>query len=187
MVFHIKLAALIAVPLLIFFPSLALAQGIHFSVSPAEVRIDNLLPGETTEFELTIRNGDDINRAFTLTTFHPPQKQRRAGRAEFPDDSWISFSSQEITVTAGAQTNVRVTLAIPQQPELAGKDWEIWLAVTAESPDLLGVRLYVRLLVSTKAQTQGKVNLGLVIGIAAAIILLGYAGYHYFRRRTEGR
>lgn len=168
---------------IILFPSPAQAQG--FSVSPAEVKIDNLPPGEAAEFELTIHNKEEAAHAFTIATFQPPEEERREGRAEFPDDSWISFSSQEIEVAANSQANVTVKVAIPREQKWAGEDWEIWLGVAAESSDLLAVRLYVRLLVSTSPIVGGKFNIGLFAGIVVGMILLGCGGYYYFRRKAK--
>ena len=185
MVGHIKLAGLIAIFLVVFFPSLTLAQDVNFGVSPAEVRINDLPPGEATEFELTIRNKDDTAHVFTVATFQPSEEDRREGRTEFPDDSWISFSSQEIEVAANSEANVTVTVAIPREQKWAGEDWETWLGVAAESSDLLAVKLYVRLLVSTNPAVEARSNAGLVAGIVVGIVLLGYGGYYYFRRKTR--
>ncbi|MEE8620372.1 MAG: hypothetical protein V3T06_04755, partial [Dehalococcoidia bacterium] len=149
MIRYIKLAGLIAALLVVFLPTITLAQEFRFSISPSEVHIDNLPPGETSEFELTIHNKEELAHNFTLTTFQPPEEERREGRAEFPDGSWISFSSPEIEVAANSGANVTVTVAIPREPKWAGKEWETWLGVTAESRDLLTVQLYTRLLVST--------------------------------------
>ena len=185
MIRHIKLAGLIAALLVIFLPSFTLAQDFSFSISPAEVHIDDLPLGEATEFELTIRNKDEIAHVFTFTTFQPPEEERREGRTEFPDDSWISFSSPEIEIAAGSEANVTVTVTIPQEQKWAGEHWETWLGVAAESSDLLAIRLYVRLLVSTNPAAEARSNAGLFAGIAAAIVLLGYGGYYYFRRKTK--
>jgi len=182
---RIKLTGLIAALLVIFLPSFTLAQEVNFGVSPAEVRINDLPPGGTAEFELTIHNKDAIAHVFTFTAFHPPEEERREGRAEFPDDSWISFSSPEIEVAANSQANVTVTVSIPQEQEWAGEDWETWLGVAAESSDLLGVKLYVRLLVSTTPAAGGKSNRGVFAGIAVAIVLLGCGVYYYFRRKAK--
>ena len=182
MVGHVKLAGLIAALLVIFFPSFTLAQDVHFGVSPAEVKIDNLPPGEAAQFELTIHNEDEAPHVFTITTFQPLEENREKGRAEFPDDSWISFSSPEIEVLAKSEANVTVTVAIPQEQKWAGEDWETWLGVTAESSDLLGVKLYVRLLVSTGGARS---NAGLFAGIVVGITFLGCGGYYYFRRKAR--
>jgi hypothetical protein len=182
MIGRIKLAGVIAASLVIFLPSFTLAQDVNFSISPAEVRINDLPPGEATEFELTIHNKDEIAHVFTFTTFQPPEEERREGRAEFPDDSWISFSSPGIEVPANSEANVTVTVAIPREQKWAGEDWETWLGVAAESSDLLAVRLDVRLLVSTSGT---KSNIGLLAGIAVAIVLFGYGGDYYFRRKAK--
>lgn len=177
---HIKLAGLIAALLAIFLPSFTQAQ--VFSVSPKEVNIDNLPPGEAAEFELTIYNKDEAAHVFALTTFHPQKEERRPGRAEFPDDSWISFSPQEIELPANSEAKVKVTVSIPSNTKWAGQDWEIWLGVTSASSVLLAVKLYVRLLVSTSGTGS---NIRLLAGIAVAVILLGYGAYYYFRHKAR--
>jgi len=185
MIRHIKLAGLIAALLVIFLPSFTLAQDVNFSVSPAEIHIDDLPPGEVAEFKLTIHNKEELAHNFTFTTFQPSEEERREGRAEFPDDSWISFPSQEIEVASNSEANVTVTVAIPREQKWAGGDWEIWLGVAAESSDLLAVRLYARLLVSTNPAADARSNAGLVAGIVAGIVLLGCGGYYYFRRKAK--
>ena len=181
----IKLAGLIAALLVVLLPSYALAQEFKFSVSPAEVHIDDLPPGETSEFELTIHNKEELAHNFALTTFQPPEEERREGRVEFPDYSWISFSSQEIEVAANSDTEITVTLTIPQEPKWAGKEWEAWLGVTAESGDLLAVRLYTRLLVSSAPVIRTRLDAGLVAGIVVGIVIFGCGSYLYFRRKTR--
>jgi len=187
MIRHIKLAGLIVALLVILLPSVTLAQDFIFSVSPAEVSIDNLPPGEAAEFELTIYNKDEITHNFTLTIFQPPEEERREGRTKFPEDSWISLSSQEIEVTANAEAKITVRVAIPREQKRTGEDWETWLGVAAESSDLLSVKLYVRLLVSTPPATEASSNAGLVAGIIVGIALLGYGGYYYFRRKAKSK
>jgi hypothetical protein len=187
MIRHIKLAGLIIALLAIFLPSFTLAQDVNFSVSPAEVHIDDLPPGETAEFELTIHNKEEPAHNFTFTTFQPPEEERREGRAEFPDDSWISFSSPKIEVAAKSEANVTVTVAIPREQKLSGEEWEIWLGVTAESRDLLAVRLYARLLVSTTPAVGARPNAGLVAGIVVGIVLFGCGSYYYFRRKAKSK
>jgi len=173
--------------LIILLPSVTLADtpAQSFGVAPTEVSIDNLPPGEAAEFQLTIRNQEETARVFALTIFQPPEEDRREGRAEFPDDSWISFSSQEIPLAAKSEASINVTVAIPPGQEWAGKDWEIWLGVAAESSELLTVKFYVRLLVSTRAAAEAEPNPGLVAGIAAAAAFVGYGAYYYLRRKTK--
>ena len=187
MVRRIKLAGLIAASLVILLPSFTLAQDVNFSVSPAEVKIDNLPPGEAAEFELTIHNKYEADHLFVLTIFQPPEEERREERAEFPYDNWISLSSQEIEVAANSEANVTVTVSIPGEQKWAGADWEIWLGVAPESSDLLAVRLYARLLVSTTPAMETGANTLLVVGIVVGTILLGCGGYYYFRRKAKAK
>jgi hypothetical protein len=178
---------LVAALPVIFLPSFALAQSAvqYISVSPAEIDINNLPPGETAEFELTIRNQEELAHVFTLTTFQPTEHNRREGRAGLPDDSWITFSPRKVEVDAGDEASVKVTVDVPPEQEWAGKDWEIWLGVAAESDELLVVKLYVRLLVSTMAAAEAKPSTGLVVGIAAAAILLGCGAYYCLKHKTR--
>jgi hypothetical protein len=182
MVRRIKLAVCITTFLIIFLPSFTLAQDVYFSIFPAEVRINNLTPGDVAQFELTVHNKDEIAHNFTFATFQPTEEQRKEGWAEFPDDSWISFSSPEIEVTANSEANVTVTVSMPQEQKCAGEDWETWLGVASESSALLTVKLYVRLLVSTGGH---KSNIGLVVVIVVVIILTFYCGYRYFKRKAK--
>jgi hypothetical protein len=76
-------------------------------------------------------------------------------------------------------------VAIPGEQKWAGGDWEIWLGVAAESSDLLAVRLYVRLLLSTTPAMEARSNVGLVAGIVVGIVFLGCGGYYYFRRKAK--
>ncbi len=182
-----KSAVLIAALPLILLPSFALADTAiqYITVAPAEVNINNLSPGEPTEFELTIHNQEELAHTFALTTFQPTEHDRREGRADLPDDSWIIFSPHKIEVDAGDEASVKVTVAVPPGQEWAGQDWEIWLGVTAESTDVLVVKLYVRLLVSTSAAVEAESNAELVVGIAAVAVVLGYAAHYYSRRKTR--
>jgi len=182
MIQHVKLVGLTVALLFVFLPSAALAQS--FSLSPAEVRIDSLSPGEEAEFKLTIHNKDDINHTFMLTTYNPKKSERREGRAEFPDESWVGFSLQEIEVAGNSNSKVEVSIAIPKDQRWAGKDWEIWLGVKPKTSDLLVVNYYVRILVSTSSEVRGGPNIALVVGIVIGISLLGY-GVYYSRRKPK--
>jgi hypothetical protein len=182
MVGRIVLAGLATGVLTALVPLPTLAQNVNFSVVPAEVHIADLLPGDEAGFALTIHNKDDTVHNYTIATFPPLQDQTREGRAQFPDADWIAFSRQRMEITADSQANVTVVVAIPREQRWAARDWETWLAVTAESTDMLAVKLYVRLLVSTGGT---RVNTSLVASIAAAVLLLGCGGYYYFRRRSK--
>lgn len=182
MVGHIKLAPLTALALIILAPSSAFAQGTSLAVYPAEARVDNLPPGGTAAFNLTITNKDAVDHVFVFSTFQPRRSERREGRAPFPDDSWITFSPPQIIVGPGAQANVTVTVAIPPDNRWAGRAWETWLGVTAESSNLLGLQLYVRLLVSTNGN---RFNAEVAMVTFLAAILLGCGLYYHFRRTTD--
>ncbi len=176
------LIGLIAASVVIFSPSVAQAQS--FSISPAEVEINNLSPGEETEFSLTIRNKDNVSQTFMLFTYNPQESRRREGKSEFPDSSWISFSPQEMEVAAGSGAAIKVKVAIPPNQKWANKDWEVWLGVKPETSDLLVVNYYIRLLISTSSSVESSSNIGLIAGSAVGVILLA-GGIYYFRRKAS--
>jgi len=179
---HLVYLAAFLLIVIILFPFPAQAQ--NFSVSPMEIKIDNLSPGGEAQFNLTIRNKEDVNHVFALTTYNPGESERREGRAEFPDDSWISFSSRKVSVEANSEAKAKVTVAIPANQKWAGKDWEIWLRVCPEEREFLVVNYYIRLLVSTGGEVETGTNVGVVIGIVVGILLLGCVVY-YFRRKAK--
>jgi hypothetical protein len=179
---HLVYLAAFLLIVIILFPFPAQAQ--NFSVSPMEIKIDNLSPGGKAQFNLTIRNKEDVNHVFALTTYNPGESERREGRAEFPDDSWISFSSRKVSVEANSEAKAKVTVAIPANQKWAGKDWEIWLRVCPEEREFLVVNYYIRLLVSTGGEVETGTNVGVVIGIVVGILLLGCVVY-YFRRKAK--
>ena len=172
---------LVIVLLALLSPSTALAW--RFSVSPAEVKIDNLPPGEEVEFNLIVHNKGNAGHAFSLATYNPEESERRQGRAEFPDSSWVSFPRQ-VKVQANSEAEAKVKVAIPPEQKWENKDWEIWLRVAPEEKELLVVNYYIRLLVSTGSEAGGGPNIPLVVGIVFGTLLSGY-GVYYFRCRTK--
>jgi len=179
---HLVYLAAFLLIVIILFPFPAQAQ--NFSVSPMEIKIDNLSLGGEAQFNLTVRNKEDVNHVFALTTYNPEESERREGRAEFPNDSWISFSSQKVSVEANSEAKVKVTVAIPANQKWAGKDWEIWLRVYPEEQEFLVVNYYIRLLVSTGGEVEAGMNAGVVVGIVGGILLAACVVY-YFRRKAK--
>lgn len=143
-----------AVVIILFFaPQQPLKRSL--GVSPYETRVIDLIPGGETSFELTIYNNDAMPHNFTFSTYHPQAEERRADRAAFPNASWIRFSEKELGLAADSEGEIEVNVAIPPEPEYAGKDYEIWLGITTESEALVTIRLYARLLVSTIGVNAG--------------------------------
>ena len=182
---RIGLFGLLTAFLVIFLSSSALADDINFGVVPAEVRIDNLRPGETEKFELVIHNNDAVSRTFTLATFPPQQGQEKEGATRFPDASWVDFSPDRIDVSPYGEATVTVAVAIPREQEWTNQNWEAWLGVATESSDLLGVKLYARVLVSTGPTLASRFGIGFFAGVGLAAALICCGGVYYFRRRAR--
>ena len=163
-----------------------------FSVSPPEVEIDNLSPGQVAEFNLTIHNKDNISHTFMLTTHNPEESERRPERAEFPNSTWLSFPHQ-VEVQANSEAKAKVKVAIPPQQEWADKDWEVWLSITPEDKDFLVVNYYIRILVSTgeggeRIETASPgTGSHIVLTVGVIVLLLLGCGIYYFRRKVKAK
>jgi hypothetical protein len=173
---------LIPALLVILLPSSVLAWS--YSVSPAVKEINNVSPGGEAEFNLIIHNKDNTSHTFMLTTYNPEESERRQGKAEFPDSSWVSFSTQELQVAANSESEVTVTVVIPAEQEWVDKDWEIWLSIMPADGDLLVVNYYVRLLVSTGGGVENGSNVGLIVGaVAGMIVIVGLITWEARRKK----
>ncbi|MCD6230937.1 MAG: hypothetical protein J7J88_03610 [Dehalococcoidia bacterium] len=165
--------------LFIILPSPVLA--LTFSVSPAEVKVAHLEPGQEVTFNITISNKDNINHVFTLDTYNPKESERRPGEALFPVSSWISFL-QQVDVPANSNAQVKVTIDIPESQEWYDKNWEIWLKVSADEESLVTVNYYIRLLVST-TDLELNTSYRWIIGVIVTIIF--FSGYTVYRSRRR--
>ena len=79
---HLVWLALVLLIAVILVPAIVQAQ--NFSVSPVEVEIDNLSPGGEAQFNLTIRNKEDVNHVFALTTIILENQKEGKGELNFP-------------------------------------------------------------------------------------------------------
>lgn len=172
------LSWLIAILLAILLPSPANAWS--FYVSPSEVDIDNLSPGDSVEFEFSIYNKENESHVFSLNTYAPPKTELRHGKSTFPDDSWVRLP-QRVEVPANSERETTVTVTIPQQQEWAEKEWEIWLHISPERMGQLTVNYYIRLLISTDTETNTTQQLNPLLVIFATL-LLAYGIYHFYRK-----
>ena len=172
------LSWLITILIAILLPSPAIAWS--FYVSPSEVDIKNLSPGDNAEFEFSIYNKENESHVFNLNTYIPEKTEIRQGRSTFPDDSWVSLP-QQVEVPANSEREITVKVTIPQKQEWAGKEWEIWLCIASERIEQLTVNYYIRLLISTGAETNTTYQLKPILTIAVTL-LLAYGVYHCYRK-----
>lgn len=172
------LSWLIAIFLAILLPSPVNAWS--FYISPSEVDIDNLSPGDSVKFEFSIYNKENESHVFSLNTYTPQKTELRQGRSIFPDDNWIKLP-QHIKVSANSERETTVTVTIPQQQEWAEKEWEIWLHISPERTGQLTVNYYIRLLISTDTETNATQQLNPILVIFTTL-LLAYGIYHFYRK-----
>jgi len=172
------LSWLVTLLLIILLPSPAIAGS--FYVSPSEVYIKNLSPGDVTEFEFSIYNKENESYVFNLITYLPEDTELRQGRSTFPDNNWISVPKQ-IEVPANSEREITVKIAIPQKQELSEKDWEAWLRIAPERTERLTVNYYIRLLISTDAETIATYQLKPILVISTTLLLV-YGAYLIYRK-----
>lgn len=151
-----------------------------FSVSPSEVEIESLSPGNKAEFELSIHNKESINQIFYLSSYLPDETDIRQGRTVVPDDSWISLPAQVI-VPANSEKDITIAVSIPQSQKWKGKNWESWLAISPETVEIIVVNYYVRLLLSTGEATNA-VPHSAQIAIIVSTVVLFYVLCSYYRK-----
>ena len=172
------LSWLISILLAILLPSPAIAWS--FYVSPSEIYIKNLSPGDNTEFEFSIYNKENESHVYNLNTYIPEKTEIRQGRSTFPDDSWVSLP-KKVEVPANSEREITVKVTIPQKQEWAGKEWEIWLCIAPERIERLTVNYYIRLLISTGAETDTTHQLKPILVIFTTLLLV-YGAFLFYRK-----
>jgi uncharacterized membrane protein len=168
----------ITILLAILLPSPAIAWS--FYVSPSEVDINNLSPGDNAEFEFSIYNKENESHVYSLNTYIPEKTEIRQGRSLFPDDSWVSLP-QKVEVAANSKREITVKVTIPQKQEWAEKEWELWLCIAPDRIERLTVNYYIRLLISTGAETDTTNQLKPIMAITATVLLV-YGAYLFYRK-----
>lgn len=120
-------------------------------ISPGKVNIDNLQPGASAEYPLTIHNGRDVETSFTVTVRAPDNVAE--GYERLPEEyySWITLSDPNPVIAPKQSVDVMVVVAMPEEAVYPDKDAEFWVGVIEEGQaGMIRTELASRWLISTR-------------------------------------
>ena len=138
-----KLIILIAILVAVgsYFGIRALKSGIPsleegFGILQSEVEMRNVYPGWEGSAPLTIINGKDQDRTFSISLEQPNTNQLKSGYVVFPEEyySWITITDPEVFIKAGGYYETLVIFAMPADVNYEGKQTEIRIRVSDMTP-----------------------------------------------------
>ena len=148
-----------------------------WALSPGEIRVDGIRPGETARLSITLTNNRDSDVTFSLAATIPLRERLRPGYEPLPDPGWVTFSAQEVRIESGGQRDIRAVLAVPAEGGWGGRSFEGWLVAMSQDLGLIHLELSSRLLVSTSPAYAADGTRLLVAGIVGAVVLAAGAAY----------
>lgn len=162
------LAALIA---LLLPHSTSAEEEAGFSISPPEIRVGGIFPGQSAEFSLIIRNDMASRVSFSISVYNPDEDERRGGYDALPDNSWISFDAGGIEVAPHSSGWVKARVTIPPDESYGGKNYECWVRVTSGKVGIFQYQLNSRVYIVTGVRFPPTTNWVLIGGSIAAVLI----------------
>jgi hypothetical protein len=165
-----------------------------FSVSPAEFVAKEVPPlGEPylLEKKLVVRNGDNIERTFTLSVLAPPGENLREGYEAIPEPSWVILTPSVVEIGENSSATVDIYLNIPRQENLTSRKWEAWISV--KRLPVAGEIAEIELIVRAKIETTSELppppstlpSLPAMIALAGGVATALLLGWLARRRRAR--
>jgi len=107
-----------------------------FGILQSEVELRNVYPGWQGEVPLTIINGKDQDRTFSVSVEQPQPNKVKAGYEVFPEQyfSWITITETDIPIKAGHYYETVIIFAMPEGVNYAGKQTEVRVRVSDMTP-----------------------------------------------------
>jgi hypothetical protein len=107
-----------------------------FGILQSEVEFRNVYPGWSGSAPLTIINGRDQDRTFSVSLEQPNPTKLKDGYEAFPQQyySWITISEKDVTIKAGQYHEEIIIFAMPEDADYAGKQAEIRIRVSDMTP-----------------------------------------------------
>jgi len=126
-------------------PSLSDGFGIYDSL----VHINEISPGEEEVIPLTIVNGEDLDRLFTISTNLPSEVKE--GFEPLPAEyyCWIAIPETEVFISAGESHQIPITLSMPTDIIYQDKKTEVRILVEDITQGGLHTALEARWFITT--------------------------------------
>lgn len=112
-----------------------LAEG--FGILQSEVELRNVYPGWEGEAPLTIINGNDRDRTFSVSLEQPNPNKIKQFYQAFPEEyySWITITEPEVSLKAGEYHEQIIIFAMPEDVHYEGKYTEVRIRVSDMTPE----------------------------------------------------
>jgi len=132
----------------------------QFEVSPGDFTTYPIPPsGSDVKLaqELSIWNGDNTKRSFSVYAVIPPEDVVGEGFEPIPDNSWLFVIDDLIEIEENSSKLVELWANIPRWENLTDKRWEAWIRVEriAEPGEIISVRVDVEARIVTATGLPG--------------------------------
>ena len=111
-----------------------LAEG--FGILQSEVELRNVYPGWEGSAPLTIINGKDQDRTFSISLEQPNPNKLKDGYVVFPEEyySWLTITEPVVFIKAGGYHESLIIFAMPENANYEGQQTEIRIRVSDMTP-----------------------------------------------------
>jgi hypothetical protein len=124
-----------------------------FGIDPGKVFVDNLFPGAKADYKITIYNKNNYETAFVLKVRKPDYTE--TGYEPLPYLDWVTITPDRITIGAMKQSDVTVTVSMPEDAVYSGKKAETWISfMEQETEGTVKIEIASRLLISTRVEEE---------------------------------
>ena len=120
-------------------------------VSPGKVSVENLYPGATAEYPITVHNGGDETAEFAIVVRQPDQATE--DYEPLPEEylSWVVIEQPDLVLEPKETADVLVTITMPETATYADRRAEFWISVIDQSQgSMVRTELAVRWLITTR-------------------------------------
>ena len=131
-------------------PAVALAT---FGIDPGKVFVDNLFPGAEADYKIAIYNQNDYDTTFAVRVREPDYTE--ADYEPLPYLDWVTVTPDRVTIGAMKQSEVLVTVSMPENAVYSGKKAETWISfMEQETEGMVKIEIASRLLISTRVEEE---------------------------------
>ncbi len=108
-----------------------------FGILESEVELRNVYPGWEGSVPLTVINGKDKDRVFSISLEQPNLKKLKPFYRAFPEEyySWFTITEPEVAIEAGHYHEVLIIFVMPEDAHYEGQQTEIRIRVSDMTPE----------------------------------------------------